>query len=302
MVAWHEVSRRGTVICIQGNCFLKLSGGRARSLIHFLEQSLRLRLIILIDQLPLVRYNDCIFPVSDCVNWASFSAGKLTSLMTVWTDSLSFQSLVEIKIVSFCHRHLSLTPEMYSQTGQPPEPGCVLGKGLCGTPAWEARVGACLEAEQGGICLPWAGRATIYLVGNAAKPPDHPQTKYHAHPRRWLQCLGTHPPPWVGVMGPWKGEISVSGKGGPPFLFSVGPTNYLARASSRWSSWGVLAKQLKSLQWWLLQPQPGTYLRIMVRLKLSPGPRFPRPARSFLNLPPHSSCSVTHQLPNNHQP
>lgn len=131
MGAWHEVSRRGTVICIQGNCFLKLSGGRARSLFHFLEQSLRLRLIILIDQLRLVRYNDFIFPVLDCVNGASFSAGKLTSLMTVWTDSLSFQSLLEIKVVAFCHRHLSPTPEMYTRTGQPPEPVCA-GEG----PVW----------------------------------------------------------------------------------------------------------------------------------------------------------------------
>lgn len=143
MGVWHEVSRRGTEICIQGNCFLKLSGGRAASLFHFLEQSLRLCLIILIDQFRLVRYNDFIFLVSDCVNWVSFSAGELTSLMRVWADSLSFQSLLEIKAVSFCYRHLSLTPEMYPRIGQPLEPGCVLGKGLCGPGLGD--VGRCMS-------------------------------------------------------------------------------------------------------------------------------------------------------------
>lgn len=46
----------------------------------------------------------------------------------------------------------------------------------------------------------------------------------------------------------------------PHFYFVLRPTNYIPRASSRWSSWGLLAEHLKPLRKWPLHPQKGTCL------------------------------------------
>lgn len=71
---------------------------------QFLEQSLRLCIIVLIEQFELLRYKHTMtlsFQYRIVSVKLLFPAGKLTSLMTVWADSLMFQFLLEIKMVSF---------------------------------------------------------------------------------------------------------------------------------------------------------------------------------------------------------
>lgn len=107
MDAWPEVLRRGAGICIQGTRFIKLSEARAGSLLHFLERSLRLCVIILMEQFRFVRYKRV--TTLSFYYWIVsverlFPAEKLTPLMTVGEDALIFFFFLltfGIKIVLF---------------------------------------------------------------------------------------------------------------------------------------------------------------------------------------------------------
>lgn len=130
----------------------------------------------------------------------------------------------------------------------------------------------CPGAEQGGTChCPGLTGPQSFWWATQQRHLAHPRSRCQVHPGRKFAVLWHLP--FHHRLGWWnhgKGKLTSHPWPGPLiFLFCTVP-HKLERAASRWSSWEVLAKQLKPLQWWPLHPQRGTCVSKTVVLELSP--------------------------------